>query len=107
MSDKRDQIALGRERRRHTRLPLERPVEVAWGDERRQVVLEDVSLSGAKMRLAHPPAVGTRLTIGSGDRRIAASVARISGDSVGIRFDDEDAALGYVISTVIATPKDG
>lgn len=96
----------GREKRGHVRLPVERPIEIAWGSERLEVVLEDVSLSGAKVRLPRPPAIGTKLTIGSGGRAIQATVARVTGLSVGIHFDDEDAALAYVMSTVLKAPQD-
>jgi len=102
-----DDDSKDRERRRHMRLPVERPVEIAWGGEKREVVLEDVSFSGAKVRLPRPPAVGTRLSITSGGKAIEATVARVSGLSVGIRFDHEDAAFEYVMGVVLKPPQDG
>jgi hypothetical protein len=88
------------------RLPLAREVEVSWAGESRRVSLEDVSLSGARMRLANPPPVGTRVVVGGAGQRANAEVVRVVGDMAGLRFESDEAALGYVMATVLAKPKD-
>jgi hypothetical protein len=96
----------GAERRAHVRLPLTREVDVSWGGETRRVRLEDVSLSGAGMRLSNPPPVGTRIVVGKAGQEARAEVVRVVGDLVGLRFESDEAALGYVMSTVLAKPRD-
>lgn len=90
------------DRRAFVRLPIGRATRLVWGDRDEPVEVEDVSMSGAKLRLDNPPSVGLSVALCHGDDRVTAEVVRAFGGSVALRFSADEESATYLLRLVAA-----
>ncbi|MGE5505631.1 MAG: glycosyltransferase [Actinomycetota bacterium] len=91
-------------RRGHERLTFAEPAVLEWPGGRADAVLDEMSLTGAGLAVAHGPAAGACTLVVAGVGARAATVVRRAGGRLSVRFDDPGERRDLLLCKLYTTP---